>query len=371
MKDKVAIVKCGSYAPTELYDSIKKAISLSQAIDVRGKTVLLKPNILSGAAPEKAVTTHPEFVKQCILCIKELGAEKIIVGDSPGYQSSSFAGKKSGIMQAVLEAGGEWEDFSDSVEIKNPRGALVKSFNLAPVVQKADIIVSLPKMKTHQLLYYTGAMKNLFGLVPGLQKAAFHLRFQKRALFSKMVADLNLCVKPAFAIMDAVTAMEGPGPGSGDPRHVGLVIASNNILALDITAASIMGYKPEKIPVIAEALNTKEWLENITGFETLGEKIEDVKIPDFKKIKILNDITMFRSRLPSFLYKILRKTVVKKPVINHKKCIKCNNCIEICPIAAMEYFPKESREKIVIDYKKCINCYCCHEVCPDKAIVIK
>ncbi|MCL2792052.1 MAG: DUF362 domain-containing protein [Spirochaetaceae bacterium] len=375
MQDKVAIVKCASYSPSELYDSIKRAISLSlskeggnnSATMFKGKTVLLKPNILSGAAPEKAVTTHPEFVKQCIICIKEMGAEKVIAGDSPGYQSSDYAGRKSGIMKAVTEAGGEWEDFSDNIEVKNPEGLLVKSFNLASVVKKADIIVSLPKMKTHQLLYYTGGMKNLFGMVPGLQKSAFHLRFQERELFAKMVVDLNIALKPAFTIMDAVTAMEGPGPGSGDPRHVGVVLASNNILALDIAAVTIMGYNPEEIPTITEALESKEWFKEVSSFDVVGEKIEDVKIDDFKKIKILNDITMFRSRMPSILYKVLRKAVVKKPVINHKKCVKCDNCIEICPAKIISYLHK----KIIIDYKKCITCYCCHEVCPVKAIDIK
>ncbi len=382
MKDKVAIVKCSSYSPLELYNSIKTAIYLSlgakdnlsnqenKSLNFKGKTVLLKPNILYGVSPEKAVTTHPEFVKQCILCIKEMDAGKIIVGDSPGYQSSDSAGKKSGIIKAVTEAGAEWDDFSESAEVKNPLGLLVKSFNLASAVKKADIIISLPKMKTHQLLYYTGGMKNLFGLVPGLQKSAFHLRFQERELFAKMIVDLNLSIKPVFTIMDAVTAMEGPGPGSGTPKHVGLILASNNILALDIAASSIMGYSPIEIPFIAEALGRKEWLRNISDFETAGEKIEDVKIHDFKKIKILNDITMFRSRMPFTLYKILRKSIVKRPVIKHGKCIKCGNCVEICPAKAIKIITL-AEKKMVIDYKKCITCYCCHEICPAKAINIK
>ena len=405
MQDKVAIVKCSSYSPSELYDSIKEVISLSLSKEgennlgtsFKGKTVLLKPNILSGASPEKAITTHPEFVKQCILCIKELGAKRIIVGDSPGYQSSDYAGKKSGIMIAAIDAGGEWEDFADYIEVKNPNGMLVKSFNVASVVKKADIIVSLPKMKTHQLLYYTGGMKNLFGMVPGLQKSAFHLRFQEKKLFAKMIVDLNILLKPAFTIMDAVTAMEGSGPGSGDPKHVGVILASSNILALDIAAATIMGYDPKEIPTITEALESKVWFKDASSFDIVGEKIEDVKIHDFKKIKILNDITMFRSRMPSMLYKVLRKAIVKKPVINHKKCIKCNNCIEICPIKAISHLAERKivyyskchgcitcvkgkcpakivrhiDAKIIIDYKKCITCYCCHEVCPAKAITIK
>ena len=375
MQDKVAIVKCSSYSSSELYNSIKEAIFLSLSregekgfvVDFKDKTVLLKPNILSGALPEKAVTTHPEFVKQSIFAIKELGAKRILAGDSPGYQSSEYGGKKSGIMKAVKEAGGEWEDFSDYMEVKNSKGLLVKSFNIASAVNKADIIVSLPKMKTHSLLYYTGGMKNLFGVVPGLQKSAFHLRFQERELFAQMIVDLNILLKPAFTIMDAVTAMEGPGPGSGTPRHVGVVLASSNIVALDIAAATIMGYEPKEIPTIAKALESKEWFKDASSFDIVGENIEDVKIHDFKKIKVLNDIAMFRSRMPAMLYRAIRSVIVKKPVIDNKKCIKCNNCVEICPAKTITQFS----EKIVIEYKKCIACYCCHEICPAKAISIK
>ncbi len=373
MKKIVAVVKCASYSPQAVAESLRSAISLSGEgfPDVRGKRILMKPNILSGAAPEKAVTTHPEFVKQCVLLFLELGASEVYAGDSPGYQSTEFAGKKSGIMEAVTEAGGIWADFSDYITLKNPAGRLVKSFNIASAIEKADMIVSLPKMKTHQLLYYTGGMKNLFGLVPGLQKSAFHLRFSERALFARMIVDLNIAVKPSFTIMDAVTAMEGPGPGNGKPRHAGLILASSNTLALDITAARIMGYNPLDLPVISEALDRKIWLENAEDFETAGENIADAALPGFEKIKILSDMAMFRDRMPSFIYKLVKKAAVPRPVFDHAKCIECGYCVRICPAGALHLPPAGRDSRVHIDYSRCINCYCCHEICPAKAISVK
>ena len=371
MKNKVAIVKCSSYSPSEIAAVLRSAVKLSENFpDVKGKKILLKPNILSASAPEKAVTTHPEFVKQCVILLKELGAAEVMAGDSPGYHSSAAGGKKSGIMDAVTGAGGRWIDFADPVKLKNPSGKLVKSFNLASVINEADMIINLPKMKNHQLLYMTGGMKNLFGLIPGIEKSSYHLRFAERTLFARMIVDLNLLVKPAFTIMDAVTAMEGPGPGSGKPRHAGLILASSNILALDIAAVKIMGYRPHDIPVIAEALDRKKWLDSENDFETAGEKIEDAVIHDFRRIQILSDMTMFRDKMPGFLYNFLRRTAVPRPLFDHDKCIECGYCVRICPAGALT-LPTGPDSRVHIDYKKCINCYCCHEICPAKAISIK
>ena len=400
MKNRVSIVKCKSYLPDELSVKIREAVMLAlaskapeeeksgqerqaaatapgasagqvkNAEDFRGKKVLLKPNILSGEGPEKAVTTHPEFVKQCVLLFRELGAAEVMVGDSPGFLSAAAAGKKSGIYDAVIEAGGKWADFSDFVTVKNPAGKLVKSFNIARVVKEADLIVSLPKMKNHQLLYHTGAMKNLFGVIPGLQKSAFHMRFSDREHFAQMIVDLNIAVKPALTIMDSIVAMEGPGPGSGTPVQAGLILASANPLALDIAAVRIMGYDPAEMPVIADALSRKKWLETAGDFETAGETIESVLLPGFERIKRVRDVTMFKDRLPPFLYTLARKAFVPRPVVNHDKCIECGYCVRICPAGALS-LPTGPDSKIILDYKKCINCYCCHEICPAKAFTIK
>ena len=369
MNKIAAAVKCESYDPALLKETIAEAWKLSGGIDCKGKKVLLKPNILSASRPDKAVTTHPEFVKQCVLHFKSLGAE-VYAGDSPGYHTSELGGKKSGIKAAAEEAGAVWDDFSESVTVKNPSGKLVKSFKLATIVNKVDIIVSLPKMKTHQLLFQTGGMKNLFGLIPGFDKAHYHLRFPDRMLFARMIVDLNIAVKPSFVIMDCITAMEGPGPGSGTPRQAGVIIASSNLLAADITAARIMNYDPEKMPVIKEALETKKWLESVNDVVEAGEPVSSLVVKDFKKIHIPKDISMVKKRVPGFVYKLARKFVILRPVVYRRKCIECGYCVRICPANAMTLTTgRDSR--VIIDYGKCINCYCCHEICPAKAISVK
>ena len=366
----VSIIKCGSYSPGEVYTALEKAYKASGGFDIKGKKLLLKPNILSGAPAEKAVCTHPEFVRQAVRLLFKLGADQIYAGDSPGFQSTDYAGRKSGIKETAVSEGAEWTDFSSYSVLENPEGVLVKKFQTASVIEKVDAVVSLPKMKTHQLLYFTGGMKNLFGLVPGLMKSQFHLRFPDRDNFAQMITDLNTAVKPVFTLMDGITAMEGPGPGNGYPKQTGLVLASSNILALDTAAASVMGYNPEEMPLLNKALDTGRWMKSLEDYRVNGDFNSVPVFSDYKKIKILNDISMFRDRMPGFLFKAVKNITVKKPVFNHIKCIRCGDCLKICPADALS-FSKKGNKKVEINYEKCIRCYCCHEVCPEDAIIIK
>ncbi len=366
----VSIVKCGSYSPDSVYNAIKKAYEKSGGFDVKGKKLLLKPNVLSGSPPEKAVCTHPEFVRQAVRLFFELGAEKIYAGDSPGFQSTDYAGRKSGIREAAVSSGAEWTDFSVSADLDNPEGKLVKKFQAAEILKKVDAVVSLPKMKTHQLLYFTAGMKNLFGLIPGLMKSQFHLRFPDRNNFAQMITDLNTAVMPVFTLMDGIVSMEGPGPGNGYPKETGIVLASSNILAIDTAAAKIMGYNPDEMPLLVKALESGKWLESSDDYTVNGDFESEPVFENFKRIKILKDISMFRDRMPGFLFRAVKNITVKKPVFDHSSCIKCGDCIKICPADALS-FSKNRDKKVEINHKKCIRCYCCHEVCPADAIFIK
>ena len=366
----VSIIKCESYSADLVYSALKKAWEASGGFDIKGKTLLVKPNILSASPPEKAVCTHPEFVKQSVRLFMELGAEKIFAGDSPGFQSTEYAGKKSGIKEAAVSEGAEWIDFASSSELANPGGLLVKKFQVSSVLKQVDAVVSLPKMKTHQLLYFTGGMKNLFGLVPGLMKSQFHLRFPGRENFAQMITDLNTAVKPVFTLMDGIISMEGPGPGNGYPRSTGLVLASSNILALDTAAAKIMGYSPEDMPLLKTAVRSGNWMRSVDDYSVNGDFEEEPVSDDYQRIRILKDISMFRDRMPDFIFDFVKDLSVKKPVFNNSKCIRCGDCIKICPAAALD-FSKNNDKKVEINYKKCIRCYCCHEVCPEDAIFIK
>ena len=371
MYNKVGIERCQSYNPEEVYSALKKTVDLAGYPDVSGKTVLLKPNILSDTVPEKAVTTHPVFLEAAIRLVREMGSKHILVGDSPGIQGPGFSGRASGLGEAARKNGAEWVDFTrETIDVSCPEGRVIKKIHLTHAVREADLIISLPKLKTHQLMYFTGAIKNTFGLVPSLLKTPFHARFSGRDSFAAMLVDLNMAVKPAYAFMDAVTGMEGPGPGSGSPRHVGLVLASSNILALDVAACLIIGYPPGVIPSNKEALNRKYWLSDFSEIEYPGLSPAEVRIPDYLKISFNKKNSQFVDFLLPRSVKRLRDSRLPGPKINHDSCIRCGDCIRICSSGVMSFTGEGKERKVIIDNKRCIRCFCCHEICPAKAIDI-
>ncbi|MDR2102387.1 MAG: DUF362 domain-containing protein [Treponema sp.] len=369
---KVGILRCGEYEPETLYGALKKAADLAGAPELRGKTVLLKPNIVMDSSPEKAVTTHPAFLEALIRLVWEGGASRILVGDSPGIQGPNFSAKASGLGEVTRKMGAEWVDFTrGKTELPCPGGKVVRQFTLAGVVQEADYLISLPKLKTHQLMFFTGALKNLFGLIPSVFKSPYHVRFPRREDFAAMIIDLNAALMADYAFMDAVVGMEGPGPGSGTPRQLGLVLASSNLLALDAAASDIIGYPPLAIPVNREGLERGLWLKDFSEIEYPGLNPAEVRLPDYEKIplkKTNNQLLEFL--LPRFFRKF-RERFTPRPVINENICIRCGDCTRICGSRAMSLVSAERGKRVLIDYRKCIRCYCCHEICPVKAIGIR
>jgi len=371
MGAKVAIERCSAYEPDKLDAALKKTAQASDFPNVTGKTVLLKPNIVMDSAPEKAVTTHHVFLEAVIRLVKERGASHVLVGDSPGIQGPNFTASGCGIGEAAKRCGAEWIDFTrGTIDLKCPEGKIQKSFTVSKVLQSVDLVISLPKLKNHQLMYYTGAMKNLFGLVPSIKKSAFHVRYPSRESFASMIVDLNVAVKPAYAFMDAVVAMEGPGPSAGTPKKVGLVLASSNLLAMDIAASAIVGYPPQLIPVTREALARKIWLNDFSEIEYPLLKPEEVTVQDFVRIpfkKTGNQLLDFITPRP------LKRLIASKnpiPVIDHNACVCCADCVKICASNAIKQAEQNGTMRILIDKNKCIRCYCCHEVCSEKAIKI-
>lgn len=350
---KVSIVKCETYDKDEVYNAVVKACKATKFPDVKGKKVLIKPNILSDSPVEKAITTNPEVLRAMIRYVKLQEPKSIVVGDSPALHKAGLKPTTCGLYQICQEEGVEWVNFlKKSYKAKLP---IIKSkIQLAGVLKDIDLLISLPKFKTHELMFVTGALKNQFGLVPGFHKSPQHVKYHKRSKFAKMICGVHTQSKAEFALMDAVIGMEGAGPGNGTPRQVGVLIASNDLLAVDIAQAVIMGHSPMDIPIIKCAIKNKltetRKLDKIqyTDINPYDIVIKDYKRIVKKKTKILSDDRA-------------------KPTFLHDKCVLCKKCIKVCPADALSIVDK----KISLNEDKCVSCYCCHEVCPKKAIEIK
>lgn len=363
----VAIVYCESYDQVLVDAAVEEACLLGGMPDVTGKSILLKPNILSDAKEDRCITTHSQVVRSVVRLLKGKGAKRILIGDSPGLQKPSFLPKASGIHRVCLEEGVDWVDFTKQPTLTTIPYTRGKKLPLASILGEVDMVFSLPKFKTHQLMYTTGAVKNLFGLVPNLYKSPCHVQFPSREQFASLIVGIAAVVKPSFSLMDGIIGMEGPGPANGRPRHMGLLLASCDALALDYAQAQIMGYEPKSIPIIAEGLR-----RGLGSAPTLYPKLNagDLVQHDFLRIEMQKQTRFFHSLIiPFVLSRYIRwkvKRERKAPVFLSDPCILCRKCIDICPANALTM----QHKRIIIDPSVCIRCYCCHEVCPASAIAV-
>lgn len=360
--NRVAIDKCERYEEEAIRHSFKNLIANTDFPDVEGKSILIKPNILSDSDPEKNITTNPLLVKVFIQMLHEMGADKIYLGDSPGLPGPSFSGRISGFEAVCQETGAIWSDFSS-----NPvERTIYKNIKvpMARILFDVDLVFSICKMKTHQLMYATGAVKNMFGTVPGLNKSPLHLKARSPEEFAKLILSIYRERIPDYSIMDGIISMEGAGPSNGDLRHTALLLSSKSALALDRAEALIMGYNPDDIPILRQAeIDVKGSTD--ASYPLLDPN--DIAIKDFKRIEIKKR-GLFNSLLLPFVTKHFpNKDHRKAPIFNSEKCRLCKKCINICPAKALQI----ENGKVVIDTKKCIKCYCCHEMCPFDAIEVK
>ncbi|MHC4664190.1 MAG: DUF362 domain-containing protein [Planctomycetota bacterium] len=368
-KQKVSIIRCEDYndpgLPGKVREAIDRVIDLSSIIS-SGTTVLLKVNLLYGTPPERAVTTHPEIVRAVGGLVKDLGG-KVLVGDSSGFGSTKRNLKIAGIESVAKELGAEILPFTQPVGITHPDVKHARSAMIEKSVLDADIIINLPKLKTHALTLFTGAAKNLFGCLPGTQKGKAHVRLRDGEQLSALIVDLNRIIRPRLNVMDAVVGMEGWGPGSGAPKKVGVILAGTDTFAMDIAACEIIGQPPLEVPYIRQAAEQGLGPSRIEDVEILGEKLQDAKVEGFVLRPGPMGFRKFRNSLLSRAGNILRQIVFEVPVLLKKKCSRCFRCIEVCPVKSI----RKSGRGPVFNYGKCIRCYCCQELCPEGALALK
>ncbi|MBQ9942361.1 MAG: DUF362 domain-containing protein, partial [Christensenellaceae bacterium] len=331
--EKVALAVCREYGRDAVEAAVDKAVGAIggfAAFVKKGQKVLIKPNLMRKSHPDQAAVTHPELIRAVVKRCVELGAE-VLVAESPGgaYNAAAMRGiyDATGAGQAICEAGARWdEDCLEDVALL-PEGKSVKELRVIAPALWADVIIDLPKLKSHTLAVYTGAVKNLYGLVPGFEKAELHFRYPSIEGFSQMILDICQRFKPVLSIIDGIVAMEGEGPGSGEPRPLGAVVASGCPYSADQMAASLVGYAPEEIPMLRMA---KEQGLYDGQLEVLGDDPKEVAISDFVRASVSGN-HLLKGKVPAFMQSPLEKWFALKPRVDREKCIGCGICARTCP----------------------------------------
>lgn len=369
MRNRVWLAQCPDYGQS-LEEKIEKAFDALQVWDkIRpGMRVVLKPNLVMSSKPEQAIITHPAFTAAVGKCVQKAGG-RVVIAESPGGPYTPAA------MKAMFRATG-YRDMAEacgfalytdckSREVTLPQAKRCRELSVVEPFLDRDYLIDLPKLKTHSMVGFSGAVKNLFGTVPGLQKPELHCRFPEREPFSEMLCDLCHFLGPDLSLMDGIWAMEGNGPTGGQRRDLHVIAGSESPWALDVAAASLVGLEPEKITMLREGHERGYGPLDLSELELVGDPMETLLAPDFLKAEASS--TDFIDRLPKFLRPAAKKLATPYPRIDKKRCVGCGKCAESCP----QHTISLRDGKAVIRYQNCIRCFCCHEMCPKHVVQIK
>jgi uncharacterized protein (DUF362 family)/Pyruvate/2-oxoacid:ferredoxin oxidoreductase delta subunit len=370
----ISLQKCTQYDNKLLKDKIiagLKQIDLDLT-DLKDKRVCLKPNLLMPSSPERAVTTHPELFRAVAEIIHDY-TRSIIIIESPNFFPLKSTIKKTGLAPIVSDLEIEVADINVTKALQFPLAHRYKSIDISKAFFDVDYIINMPKLKTHGFTHYTGAVKNLFGTMPGLSKAQMHMKAPSQMEFSEFLLDLyggllNGFEKPKkfIHIMDAVVGMEGEGPGpSGKPKKIGAVIVGDDAVALDYVAVNLVGLDLKKVFTITEGFKRGYGVKSPDDIQIKGETLKDMRITDFKASR--------SSVMGGVIWPLTSPTIknlfIEKPVPRTDVCTLCYNCMKICPAGAIT---KADEAKVpTYNYRKCIRCFCCMETCPEAAIYLK
>lgn len=363
MKPKVAIRKIESYDLKVVESAIEEFLASANPVRLKNaSTVLIKPNLLGAFAPEQAVTTHPVVVEATIRYLQKQGKE-VWLGDSPGGSGNTQTVWQTTGMQALAE--------KYSVKLVNFASFGVQKvtvngyeFTLTKALWQADAVISISKYKTHGLMAYTGAIKNLYGLIPGLIKTELHKKYPDTTGFGLMLAELYKIVRHrvCYHILDGIIGMDGAGPSAGRPRRFGLLFGSSSAAALDYLAASFMGFKLKHVGYIKAALHEEGIIPTQIEYPLSFNNFKLNKVDrQFARIG-----SQFMALVPPRMKVILEKVFDFYPQITDS-CKKCLICYKSCPVNTIE-IQSDGFPRIIKD--NCIRCLCCHEMCPYRAIDI-
>lgn len=362
---KVSVVRCSSYDLDVVEAAFRNGLAAlgDNKFVSAGQRVALKANLLQAQVPERGMTTHPAVVHAVARWVREQGATPVIV-DSPGGPYTGRQLRKlyetTGMMQVADQTGAELNYDLSGLRVQCPEGRVLRSLDIAAAVAGADAVINLPKLKTHGLLQLTCAVKNLFGVVPGLIKGAYHARFPSIEQFSAMLVDIVAHVRPVLNVVDAVVGMEGDGPSAGTLRQVGLMVTGSDTFAVDLVCAHLVGMNPEEVQTIAAAVRRGLSSGRVGDVEIVGSELSEVRVAAFRPPSTGTRVTrVLPSRVPSWLVNQL----LAQPGAGHG-CTGCGVCVTGCPVGAIRIIDGRA----ITDLRDCVHCYCCHELCPERAV---
>ena len=372
MENRVYFAPCADYGEETVRTAFDRLLS-EGALDfvTPGMRVAVKVNLVTAMKPETAGVTHPALVRELCRRLVSRGAT-VVVGDSPGGPFNaavmSTVYRVSG-MSAVEEVGATLNRDYGQEEVSFSEAVEAKSFVASSWLRSADAIINFAKLKTHGMMGYSGAVKNLFGTIPGTLKLEYHFSHPDATRFANMLVDLNEFWRPALSLVDAVVGMEGNGPTAGDPRHVGVLLASPSPYALDAVAAPLMGLDPAAVPTVSAAAARGLGPASSADCE-VDEEVGGFRVPDFKLIET-GSVIEFSSMLPGWLGRVAGKwaprLLASRPAVLRSECIGCEKCRNVCPAHAVTM----KKKRPVIDRSLCIRCFCCQEFCPVGAMKVK
>lgn len=342
------------------YKNCKEAVDHAFTLfpqQITGKKVLIKPNVLRASLAEDHIVTHPAILQAVVEKVEEQNPAEIVVGDNPGmysYGDNALSFEKTGLLEA---AKGYYRNLGDASRQVPFNPEYKDQVSVSSEVLDADVLISLPKFKTHGLTVLTGAIKNSYGILPGAQKALLHQLAGSPDRFQEMMVDVFKIRIPDLFIMDAVVGMEGNGPASPDLREIGVVLAADNGVAMDGVVARMMGIEPPCLRFIVKAAEMGLGEYSIDALQLDGE-LNVIK--DFKTPPLVSEGIATNAALAEMMHVKTRL----RPSADPELCTCCGNCVDQCPVSALEM----KTDLPEVDDEKCITCFCCQEICPEKAI---
>ncbi|MHC1741789.1 MAG: DUF362 domain-containing protein [Syntrophobacteraceae bacterium] len=345
------------------YESVREAVNRAFEVfpvTLEGKKVLIKPNVLRVSEPHEGIVTHPAVLRAVVEYVETRGPASIVVGDNPGlfnYGANEESFRRTGLMEASK---GYYRNIGEESEPVDFNPEFMKTVSVSKAVLEADLVISLPKFKTHGLTVITGAIKNSYGILPGAQKARLHKAAGNPERFHELVVDVFRLRIPDLFIVDAVVGMEGNGPASPDLRDIGLVLASDNGVALDGVIARMMGCEPGLLRFLRKAREAGLGDYERESLEIIGElkTLPDFKLPPLGGEAIINN---------EAIQQMIHGRTVLKPKADLERCTGCGTCVDHCAVSALSM---GSDGLPVVDADTCITCFCCQEMCPEKAITL-